>query len=43
MKKAYQSPQTHQVHLLGGNLLLQVSSQFIQGTGSGNNGPIKPW
>ncbi len=42
MKKVYVAPQTEAVQLLGGNILVDVSSPIIQGPGQ-NNGPIKPW
>ena len=42
MKKAYITPKTETVQLIGGNILVDVSSPVINGTGQ-NNGPIKPW
>lgn len=43
MKKVYIVPQTEAVQLLGGNILLDVSSPVIGGMGPNSNGPIKPW
>ena len=42
MEKVYVAPQTEAVQLLGGNILVDVSSPIIQGPGQ-NNDPIKPW
>lgn len=43
MKKVYITPQTETVQLLGGNILVDVSSPILQGTGQNNGGPLKPW
>lgn len=42
MRKVYITPKTETVQLIGGNILVDVSSQIINGPGQ-NNGPIQPW